>query len=223
MARQEGRDYEPAAVLLERIRASRAEGDGATTRSRRARTPRRKGQGVEEASGGDQEGSLEAASETSATAPNPSADDDAALPIDQDNHDEVIAVVREVFASGGPRPRDEAIREVAAALGYRRTGRRIDNALRTAVRRGILENTAEGLRLLCRTITDYDRGFLVEQLLAGMTNVWWEQDDLIHSTARWLGFRRTGPVIRDTLNSAIALALRRSLLERDGPRLRKAR
>jgi len=139
-----------------------------------------------------------------------------------------MAVIRDVFSTGGPRSRDEAIRDVGAALGYRRIGPRIrqglDDYLRTAVRRGILENRADGLRIHCRNIGEYHLDFLVEQLLAGMGGKWWTRDDLIYGTARWLGFRRTGQVIRDALKSAINAAIRRGLLERDGPNhLRRAR
>src|SRR5262249_56630310 len=42
LARQEGRNYEPAAVLLERIKAERAQADGAVTTPARRRTRRTK-------------------------------------------------------------------------------------------------------------------------------------------------------------------------------------
>ena len=132
-----------------------------------------------------------------------------------------MAAIRDVFSTAGPRSRDDAIREVAAALGYQRVGSRIsdllDGYLRTAVRRGILENAPEGLGILCRSITDYEHDFLLQQLVAGMGGKWWTRDDLIYGTARWLGFRRTGPVIRDTLRAAITSAVRQGLLEREGP------
>ena len=51
-----------------------------------------------------------------------------------------------------------------------------------------------------------------------MGTAWFEREELIEQTARWLGFRRTGPVIRDTLKSVINGAIRRGLLEYDGPR-----
>lgn len=152
---------------------------------------------------------------------------DTPIPIDQTDRNEVMAVVRDVFAAGGARDREEAIRDIARALGYGRVGGRIeetlDNDIRTAVRRGILENTPEGLRLLCRDITQYQREFLIEQLLAGMGSTWWEREQLIDGTARFLGFRRTGPVIRDTLKSAINGAIRRGMLEHEGTRVRRTK
>jgi hypothetical protein len=47
---------------------------------------------------------------------------------------------------------------------------------------------------------------------------------LIFGTARWLGFRRTEQVIRDTLKSVINAAIRHGLLERNrSDHIRKSR
>jgi type I restriction enzyme S subunit len=210
LARQEGRDYEPASVLLERIRASRQADDTQPT-------PRRRRQPAAEQRR-DESASADGAEDQNETA--------RPVSIDQTDRDDVMAVIRDVFSTDGPRTRDQAIHDIAATLGYKRVGSRIaealDNDIRTAVRRGILENTPDGLRLGCRAITEYTRDFLIEQLTAGMGGQWWEREGLIFGTARWLGFRRTGPVIRETLRSAINGAIRRGILESDGPRLRKA-
>jgi hypothetical protein len=65
-------------------------------------------------------------------------------PIDQTDRSEVLAVIRQVFSDGQPRTREDAIRDVARALGYGRVGHRIRDVLHTdlltASRRGILEN-----------------------------------------------------------------------------------
>src|SRR5437660_362197 len=80
---------------------------------------------------------------------------------------EVLQVIRQVFSEGPPRERDAAIRDVARALGYRRTGARIQEVLHTdlltAVRRGVLENAGGELRLLTRSISDYERDSLKQQ------------------------------------------------------------
>ena len=83
--------------------------------------------------------------------------------IDEISRDEVMAAIRDVFSASGILERPEAIREIAAALGYGRTGSRIaqslDGDLRAAVRRGILENSRQGLQLACRSIAGYSRNF----------------------------------------------------------------
>ena len=136
-----------------------------------------------------------------------------------------MAVIREVFSAGQGRARDDAIREIAQALGYERVGARIadvlDGDIRTAVRRGILENTNGELQLLCRGIGDYTRDHLVNMLMSEIGGGWWDRDELIRSTAHHLGFRRTGSEIRKALRSAINGAIRRGLLEYDGDRVRK--
>ena len=145
--------------------------------------------------------------------------------IDALDREDVMAVIRDVFESGGPRDRDTAIRDVAPALGYRRVGARVDEALkkhlRTAVLRGILESDQGELSLLCRTIDGYERDRLVDTLLAAMGSTWWEQSEAIRAAARHLGFRRTGKKIQQAFKSAINGAIRRGLLERDGENLRR--
>lgn len=89
-----------------------------------------------------------------------------------------------------------------ARSGHQRVGPRIDdtldNALRTAVRRGILANDGDALSLLVRSITDYERDFLRGAVsLASMQGLEPTKcaQDAIRQFARWLGFRRTGPVV----------------------------
>ncbi|MCE9548100.1 MAG: hypothetical protein K8T25_21715 [Planctomycetia bacterium] len=132
-----------------------------------------------------------------------------------------MAVVREVFsAGGGPRDRDQAIDDVARALGYRRVGSRIRDALsgdlRSAVLRGILDNSGGQYTLLCRCIDDYRLDHLVHRLLAAMGSAWQSRDEAITAAARQLGYRRTGPKIKAAFKSAINAAIRRGQLDRDG-------
>jgi hypothetical protein len=151
----------------------------------------------------------------------PDADDERPLPIDQSDRSDVLAVVRQVFSDGQPRNRQDAIREVARALGYGRTGHRIQDVLRTdlltAVRRGILDNVEDELILLARSIAGYDRDFLKLQFLASIGRSWIERDDAIQNFCRWMGFRRTGQIIDETARSVINGLLRESRLEADGP------
>lgn len=145
--------------------------------------------------------------------------------IDEIERNEIIAVLREIFASGLALERAEAMRQTASALGFARTGERIaaaiDSALVAAVKRGVLKNERGMLSLDCRTIHDYPRELLTNALLAAMGRAWIERDEAIKAAARHLGFRRTGSAIRDAFKSVINGAIRRGLLEYDGALIRK--
>jgi type I restriction enzyme S subunit len=144
-------------------------------------------------------------------------------PIDQTDRAEVLAVIRHIFSDGFSGGRENAIRAIARELGYHRTGHRIqqilDDDLRAAVRRGILDSSNGELRLLARSIIDYDRDFLKKQFLAAIERGWIRRDEAIQTFARWLGFRRTGPVIDETARSLINGLIREGRLEAEGPEL----
>ena len=144
------------------------------------------------------------------------------------DRNDVLATIRQVFSDGRPRNRDKAIRDVSRALGYRRAGSQIRSTLHadllTAVRRGILANDRGELRLLCRSIDQYERDHLVEMLVAAMGSAWQTREEAMTAAARHLGFLRTGSNIRSAFKSAINAAIRRGLVERDGQELiRKVR
>jgi type I restriction enzyme, S subunit len=144
-------------------------------------------------------------------------------PFDETDRSDVFAVIRQVFNDGHPRTRQDAIRQVAQTLGYGRVGHRIQDVLHTdlltAVRRGILDNVEDELILLARSIADYDRDLLKRQFLAAVGRSWIERDQAIQNFCRWMGFRRTGPIIDETARSLIQGLLRESRLEADGPNL----
>lgn len=143
------------------------------------------------------------------------------MPIDQTDRNEVLATIRELFAGNGGCNRDQAIRVVADALGYRRLGPCIGeilgNDLQTAVRRGILQRSKGEYSLLCRDVNEYTRDHRVSMLVAAMGSGWQSRDDAITAAARYLGYRRTGRKIAAAFKSAINAALRLGLIERDGP------
>lgn len=153
-------------------------------------------------------------------APGATLSGDRAPAIDETDRNEVMATVRELFLDEQTRNRNDAVRDIARALGYRRVGSTISevlsNDIRTAVRRGILDNTGGQLSLMCRSIDQYSRDHLVEMLLAAMGAGWWDREDAIVAATRHLGFRRTGANIRAAFKSAINAALRRGLIEADG-------
>ena len=86
------------------------------------------------------------------------------IPIDQTARTEVLCIIRRLFGDSHPRDRDTAMRDLAAALGYRRVGPRIREVLHTdlltAVRRGILQNQNGQLSLLERDVRGYQWDFL---------------------------------------------------------------
>ncbi len=108
--------------------------------------------------------------------------------------DDLACLVRQLFSDGQPRDRESALREIAASLGHQRLGHRarsqLETALRSAVRRGILQNTGGKLSIHCQTIKDYERGFLKEQLLAAINQngrVWIERDEAMKRLQTALG------------------------------------
>ena len=145
---------------------------------------------------------------------------------DLSDKEDVITAVRRAFATGGDRERHVAIRDVLEQLGFHRVGSRIreevDNAIRTAVRRGIVDNV-DGL--LCpgpRSVDECDRDLMKEQFLASLGgSQWTTREDAIRGFARWLGYRRTGSSIKGTAKSLINGLLREGLLEGDGGSIRK--
>jgi hypothetical protein len=141
------------------------------------------------------------------------------VPINQTGRNDVLATIRDVFSTGEARDRGQAIRDVAAALGYQRVGSRIRETLsrdiHTAVRRGILDNSGGQYSLLCRHIDEYTRDHLIDMLITAMGSAWQTRDEAT-TAARHLGFRRTGRKIKAAFKSAINGAIRRGLLERDG-------
>lgn len=157
-----------------------------------------------------------------------SAELDAPRPNPDDlDREDLICRIRHLFGDGEERERDKAIDTLARELGYRRTGTRIyeelDNALRTAVRRGVLASERGAVRLFARTIERYGRDFLKEQFLASLNGRQWaEREDAVRVFARWMGFRRTGPAIEDAARSLINGLLRDGRLESRGSEIRRS-
>jgi hypothetical protein len=144
---------------------------------------------------------------------------------DDTQKDDRILSIRQLF-NGGARSREEIITELARLAGYSRTSARIrddmDSTIRTAVRRGILQTSGEGLSIRAHTIAEFDKDFLKDQFLASMRGRGWtDRDDSIRMFARWLGYRRTGPWIDEAARSLINGLIRQGRLESDGSRIRR--
>ena len=123
---------------------------------------------------------------------------------------ETMCALRSVLAAApDPVTRDDLIRTAARALGYRRTGARLaealDDAIRRAVRRGIAANERGALALATRSIEDYERDTLKTQVLAVVRaqRAWVPRETVARLLARWLGFGRTGARIVEATESVL--------------------
>ncbi len=154
--------------------------------------------------------------------------DGVTTPTEDLDREELVCHVRQLFMDGGVREREAAISELARELGYQRTGPRIhevlDDTIRTAVRRSIIENTGGNLKIAAKSIEHYEREFLKDQFLASLGgSAWTEREEAIRAFARWMGFRRTGPSIDETARSLINGLIRSARIESEGTQIRKAR
>jgi len=151
--------------------------------------------------------------------------DDKPVRIDETEQNDVLCTIRQMFSEGLELTREEAFWKIAKELGYDRVGSKIeeilDSDIRTAVKRGILENDRGTLRIDCRTIEEFRRDFLKDQFMASIGRVWVEREEAVRSFARFLGFRRAGEKIQDTVRSLINGLLREDRLESDGQLIRR--
>jgi hypothetical protein len=150
--------------------------------------------------------------------------------VDDIEPNEAMCAIRELFSAAESRSgleREEALRALAGTFGFDRMGSRIrevfDGYLSSAARRGIVATEAGVLHLAKRSISDYERQELREQLVSAIASVWTPREDAIRLAARRLGFRRTGNKIHPALTSALRGALKMSKLESDGDLVRRAR
>ena len=142
-----------------------------------------------------------------------------------------MSLLREAVTAHGPCDRATATQQAAYALGYQRAGKavaaEIDNAIRTAVRRRILFNEHEELRVNRTSMAGMeadDRGFMKDQFLAAISqagHLWIEREEASRIFAHWLGFRRTGSQIQDTVKSLITGLIRDQRLESEGTCIRR--
>jgi hypothetical protein len=134
--------------------------------------------------------------------------------------------IRLVFGEKGAMDRETAIKQLSLAEGHQRAGKLIkerwDNAIRTAVRREVLENDCDSLRLKHRDIDDYTRDELKTQFLASLEgHAWKDRNQSIRDLAHWLGFAKAGPKLDEAVRSVINGLLREDRLEGDQTRVRR--
>ena len=156
---------------------------------------------------------------------------DAELP-DTDGSDEeyekadMILNLRQLFNGRGPRSREEIIAELSK-LSDRQGGgaaayEEAASAVRTAVRRQILESNGDTLTVATNSILNYERDDLKDHFLASLQGRGWiEREDSLPGLARWLGFKRTGKSIEDIGKSLINGLIREGRLESRGSEIRR--
>jgi hypothetical protein len=153
----------------------------------------------------------------------PPAVPDRPRPIGDTEREEVLQTIRQVFSTGGPRDREIALRDISQALGHQRLGKNVratlEGDLLAAVRRGVLENTPEGYRLLARTFGEYHRDHLKASFLSAIGRTWVEREEAIRLLARHLGFARTSAEMQETGRSLINGLIRTGDLEVEGKEL----
>ena len=154
-----------------------------------------------------------------------SNNEDTPVRIDETEQNEVLCTIRQMFSEGLELSRELAFKKIAKELGYDRVGSKIeeilDSDIRTAVKRGILENERGTLKILCKTIEGYEREFLKDQFLASIGRPWVEREEAVRAFTRFMGFRRAGEKIQDTVRSLINGLLREDRLESDGHLIRR--
>jgi hypothetical protein len=140
--------------------------------------------------------------------------------------DSLILRVRPLFGRSDAMTKDELVNKLSELLGYSASEDKaqdeIENLIRAASRRCIVQEEDGGYALVSRAIADYPREVLKEQFFASLNGSGWiERSEAIPRFARWLGFKRTGPNIEDAARSAINSLIRNDRLERMGSQIRR--
>ncbi|BBO06289.1 hypothetical protein SG09_56390 [Bradyrhizobium ottawaense] len=139
---------------------------------------------------------------------------------------ERILHIRQIFSGSSTLSRERVIVRLGELSGYSQlddvSRREMENTIRTAVRRGILESHGDQLSIQAHAITDFDKDFLKEQFLSSLGGRGWvDRQESIRNFARWLGYRRTGPWIDEAARSIMNGLIRQGKLEGDGARIRR--
>lgn len=142
-------------------------------------------------------------------------------PIDELDTDYVMAEFRQEARKLGTVSRAELLKAVSQALGYRRLGTNINEALkghlRAALRRKIIAAEGDLVCLHTPAMESYERDELIDVFKSVMRkNQEYEREDVMRALANYLGFRRLTDTVREPIKSAINGAIRRGLLGYQG-------
>jgi type I restriction enzyme, S subunit len=147
-------------------------------------------------------------------------------PIDEWDTNDVMVVFRKVAREVGTVYRHEFVKAASRAMGYKRTGDKINNKLRnhmrTAVRRKILAAEDQSVWLATPTMADYERDDLVDAVYAVMPlGRVLERAEVLDTVAYHLGFSRLTETVVTPIKSAIRHLVRVGALQVDGSTLER--
>jgi type I restriction enzyme S subunit len=198
LARREGREYEPAWTLLDRIRADReAAGGGVTTRRRKAEP-------------------LSPAGETAPAARPPR--------LEEQTPEQILAAFRQACWGAGELPEIDLLRRVARRLGHRRLTRsiqvRLEEFLTLALARRIVAREGDLLVGATPNFGRYEQEFLLQALWSVLRKgVEYERLAVCRALAARLGYSQVTAAMRDRMEEIFGVAIRMGLLEARGSRI----
>ena len=198
LARREGREYEPAWALLERVRADRdATGGGVSTR--------RKRKSEASPAGGP------------AAAPRPPR-------LEEQTAEQILAAFRQACWGAGEMTEEELLRRVARRLGHRRFTRsiqeRLQDSLALAISRRIVAREDGLLVGATPNFGRYEQDFLLHTLWSVLRKgVEYERLVVCRALAARLGYSQVTAAMRDRMEEIFGVAIRMGMLEARGSRL----
>jgi len=216
MAIQERRDYEPADVLLARIKAEReaAEPKKKTRKAGRKKKKEPIKKEVEQTAT-----PLKAVEQAETEKPAPKKKPSRKEYIF--NTDEVMRLFRTSCRGTGEISEDDMLREVARQLDYQRLTKGIKQELKghlkTAVRRNIIERNGSILRAATPRFNDYEDDFLRNTLKSVMRKGYeYDRNEVTKAMATYLGFSTVTQSIRTRMKSIYNSGIRRGMIGSKG-------
>jgi hypothetical protein len=206
LADYEGRLYEPAAALLDRIQADRRH----TLGERGLRTGvRRKGQAKAD--------KMEEVPHRAPVVPaRPGG-----VALESFTLDQILAFFRQACWGSEPMPADKLLQKVAKRIGAQRLGNKLRNRLeehlQIAVARRIVALLEGGYFSPTPKFGRYDYDFLTGTLRVVMRkNTRYEPEVVIRAVATYLGYSSVTPAMRERMNGVFQSALRLGILATEG-------
>jgi type I restriction enzyme, S subunit len=203
LAHREGRQFEPAAALLARVRAEREESGGHGVRPVRRHARRRR--------------PFAAGSSTAWRAS-----------IAECSQEAILRAFRNVCWRAGSMSEEELLQGASERLGFSRLGKRVrsrlTDQLATALNRRILARDGDLLYGPNQTFDCYDYEFLAKVLLAVMSRgTEYERPDVVRAVVLYLGFEQITPAMRKRMGAVFQAAILCGVLGSRGGRVWRKR